>query len=154
MTDNDFPYLHGFSDTEQARLRKQARLFEPTLFADIDFTASRHVLEVGCGVAAQSEILLRRFPELRITGVDLNTRQLETARAGRSTTATAHARLLRVTARPKLAAHPEPARTTHLLDRLESLIGTTRLFGIRQPASGGFRHPATRVTQLDREREK
>ena len=85
MTDNDFPYLHGFSATEQARLRKQARLFEPTIFADIDFTTTRHLLEVGCGVAAQSEILLRRFPELRITGVDLNARQLEAARTHMAT---------------------------------------------------------------------
>ncbi|WP_225764752.1 methyltransferase domain-containing protein [Stenotrophomonas sp. Marseille-Q4652] len=79
MTRNDFPYLHGFSATEQARLRKQARLFEPTIFHDIDFCNSRHVLEVGSGVGAQTEILLRRFPELRVTGIDLNERQLGAA---------------------------------------------------------------------------
>ena len=80
MTRNDFPYLHGFSATEQARLRKQARLFEPTIFHDIDFCNSRHVLEVGSGVGAQTEILLRRFPELHVTGVDLSETQLATAR--------------------------------------------------------------------------
>ncbi len=79
MTLNDFPYLHGFSATEQERLRKQARLFESAIFHDIDFGAARHVLEVGSGVSAQTEILLRRFPELRITGVDLNERQLAAA---------------------------------------------------------------------------
>ena len=81
MTLNDFPYLHGFSANEQERLRKQARLFEPAIFHDIDFCNSRHILEVGSGVGAQSEILLRRFPELRVTGIDLNERQLAAANA-------------------------------------------------------------------------
>ena len=81
MTLNDFPYLHGFSANEQERLRKQARLFEPAIFHDIDFRNSRHILEVGSGVGAQSEILLRRFPELRVTGIDLNERQLAAANA-------------------------------------------------------------------------
>lgn len=81
MTLNDFPYLHGFSATEQTRLRKQARLFEPAIFHDIDFCNARHILEVGSGVGAQTEILLRRFPELRVTGIDLNERQLAAANA-------------------------------------------------------------------------
>ena len=81
MTLNDFPYLHGFSANEQERLRKQARLFEPAIFHDIDFRNSRHILEVGSGVGAQSEILLRRFPDLRVTGIDLNERQLAAANA-------------------------------------------------------------------------
>ena len=53
MTDSctatDFPYLHGFSPTEQARLMKQARLAESTIFRNIDYTGVRRVLEVGSG---------------------------------------------------------------------------------------------------------
>jgi ubiquinone/menaquinone biosynthesis C-methylase UbiE len=74
-------YLHGFSDTEQARLVKQARLLEATLFNQIDYTGARRLLEVGSGVGAQTEILLRRFPDLHVTGVDLSESQLATARA-------------------------------------------------------------------------
>lgn len=74
-------YLHGFSDTEQARLVKQARLLEATLFNQIDYTGARRLLEVGSGVGAQTEILLRRFPELHVTGVDLSESQLASARA-------------------------------------------------------------------------
>ncbi len=74
-------YLHGFSDTEQNRLVKQARLLEATLFNQIDYTGVRRLLEVGSGVGAQTEILLRRFPELHVTGVDLSESQLATARA-------------------------------------------------------------------------
>ncbi|MBD9367218.1 class I SAM-dependent methyltransferase [Xanthomonas sp. XNM01] len=74
-------YLHGFSDVEQHRLVRQARLLETTLFGDIDYSGARRLLEVGSGVGAQTEILLRRFPELHVTGVDLSPAQLDTARS-------------------------------------------------------------------------
>lgn len=80
MNSPEFPYIHGFSEVEQARLRKQARLAEALVFRDVDFSDCRHILEVGCGVGAQTEILLRRFPELKVTGVDLSERQLAAAR--------------------------------------------------------------------------
>lgn len=72
-------YLHGFSPVEQARLMKQARLAESTIFSTIDYTGARRVLEVGSGVGAQTEILLRRFPDIHVTCVDLNQAQLEAA---------------------------------------------------------------------------
>ncbi len=76
----DFPYLHGFSATEQARLARQARLAESTVFHDIDYGGARQLLEVGSGVGAQTEILLRRFPDLHVSCVDLSEGQLATAR--------------------------------------------------------------------------
>ena len=79
MSDNNFPYLHGFSQTEQERLRKQSRLTEQLIYKDIDFSSCEKILEVGCGVGAQTEILLRRFPSLHIQGIDLNKKQIETA---------------------------------------------------------------------------
>jgi ubiquinone/menaquinone biosynthesis C-methylase UbiE len=72
-------YLHGFSPVEQARLMKQARLAESTIFSSIDYTGVRRVLEVGSGVGAQTEILLRRFPDIHVTCVDLNEAQLDAA---------------------------------------------------------------------------
>lgn len=76
----EFPYLHGFSPTEQARLVKQARVAESTIFHDIDYAGARRLLEVGSGVGAQTEILLRRFPDLHVTCVDLNAAQIAAAR--------------------------------------------------------------------------
>ncbi len=73
------PYVHGFSPKEQQRLRQQAAFAEQTVFRDIEFGPNENILEVGCGVGAQSEILLRRFPTLQLTGIDLNDRQLEAA---------------------------------------------------------------------------
>lgn len=76
---SEFPYLHGFSETEQQRLRTQAEFAEFTIFQNINFSQAKNIIEVGCGVGAQTEILLRRFPKLHVTGVDLNERQLEAA---------------------------------------------------------------------------
>jgi len=78
---SDFPYLHGFSETEQNRLRQQARFAEHTIYQDINLSGSKKLLEVGCGVGAQSEILLRRFPDLKLFGIDLSEKQLISAKA-------------------------------------------------------------------------
>ena len=76
----DFPYLHGFTQEEQERLSKQARFGEYTVYQNINFSNSKELLEVGCGVGAQSEILLRRFPDLKLTGIDRSIKQLGAAR--------------------------------------------------------------------------
>lgn len=78
---SEFPYLHGFSETEQSRLRTQAEFAEYTVFQNINFSTAKKILEVGCGVGAQTEILLRRFPKVHVTGIDLNDKQLEAAKA-------------------------------------------------------------------------
>lgn len=72
---SDFPYLHGFSTKEQDRLRRQAGFAEYTIYQDINFSGVKKLLEVGSGVGAQSEILLRRFPKLHLTGIELNENQ-------------------------------------------------------------------------------
>lgn len=77
---SEFPYLHGFSPVEQERLRRQARFAEHTIYQNINFSTQKNVLEVGCGVGAQSEILLRRFPDLQLTGIDLSPAQLASAK--------------------------------------------------------------------------
>ena len=73
------PYLHGFSRTEQARLVKQARIAESTIFRHVDYPGARRLLEVGSGVGAQTEILLRRFPDLHATCIDFSQPQLDAA---------------------------------------------------------------------------
>lgn len=77
---SEFPYLHGFSETEQQRLRAQAEFAEYSIFQNINFSNSRRILEVGCGVGAQTEIILRRFPKAHVTGIDLNEKQLAAAK--------------------------------------------------------------------------
>jgi ubiquinone/menaquinone biosynthesis C-methylase UbiE len=73
-------YLHGFTRTEQERLRRQARFLEHRIHERIPFWKCRRLLEVGSGVGAQTEILLRHFPDLHVTGVDASEANLEAAR--------------------------------------------------------------------------
>ena len=77
--DSPATYLHGFSKEEQARLREQARFAETSIYRDIDFSSIENLLEVGMGVGAQTEILLRRFPEINITGIEKSPVQIENA---------------------------------------------------------------------------
>ncbi len=83
-------YIHGFSPTEQARLIEQARTLEPVIFARIDLSSCERVLDLGCGVGAQSAQLLKKWPGLTVTGVDASADQLAAAE-----------RLLRVETRTK-----------------------------------------------------
>src|SRR5262245_59105735 len=73
-------YLHGYSQKEQKRLYEQARFLESIVYSDIDFSSVTQLLEVGSGVGAQTEILLRRFPSMHLTGIDFNADQIRQAR--------------------------------------------------------------------------
>jgi ubiquinone/menaquinone biosynthesis C-methylase UbiE len=73
-------YLHGYTAKEQNRLYHQARFLEDQVFSNVDFTGRKHIIEIGCGVGAQTEILLERYPDLKITCVDASADQLSRAR--------------------------------------------------------------------------
>src|SRR5262245_58065774 len=73
-------YLHGYSHEEQARLIKQAEFLEFSVYEHLDLSRVRKLLEVGCGVGAQTRIVCRRFPHLHITGVDGEPAQIQAAR--------------------------------------------------------------------------
>ncbi|MFT7464551.1 MAG: ubiquinone/menaquinone biosynthesis C-methylase UbiE, partial [Pseudohongiellaceae bacterium] len=65
---------------ERDRLYRQARFLEYKVHENLPFRRCRQLLEVGCGVGAQTEILLRRFPEVHVTGVDSSPHNLAAAR--------------------------------------------------------------------------
>lgn len=73
-------YLHGYSSIEQDRLKYQAQVTEQTIYGNLDLSGVEKLLEVGVGVGAQSEILLRRYPNIKITGIDQSDTQLAAAR--------------------------------------------------------------------------
>ena len=73
-------YLHGYTETERERLHRQARFLEPMVHDRLPFRRRKRLLEVGAGVGAQTEILLRHFPEIHVTGVERNDEQLKEAR--------------------------------------------------------------------------
>jgi ubiquinone/menaquinone biosynthesis C-methylase UbiE len=73
-------YLHGFSPKERERLRRQARVLEPSVHQLLPFHRRTKLIEVGSGVGAQTEILLRHFPDLHVTCVERNAAQLVEAK--------------------------------------------------------------------------
>jgi ubiquinone/menaquinone biosynthesis C-methylase UbiE len=73
-------YLHGYSRQEQDRLYRQARFLEPKVYEKVDFSSCTRVLEVGCGVGAQTAILLERFGHLKIDSVDAAETQIARAK--------------------------------------------------------------------------
>ncbi|MHC5209257.1 MAG: methyltransferase domain-containing protein [Planctomycetota bacterium] len=73
-------YVHGFTPEERERLYRQARFLEYKVHDGLPFRRSRRLIEVGCGVGAQTEILLRHFPDLHVTGVDASEPNLAAAR--------------------------------------------------------------------------
>ena len=73
-------YLHGYRESEYDRLHRQARFLEPAVHDRLPFRRRRRLLEIGAGVGAQTEILLRHFPELHVTGVEINDGQIADAR--------------------------------------------------------------------------
>ena len=72
-------YLHGYSSDEQKRLASQARFLESMVYEKVDYSRVQTLLEVGCGVGAQTEILLERFPDLKIIGIDAAPEQIAVA---------------------------------------------------------------------------
>ncbi|HSF52670.1 MAG TPA: methyltransferase domain-containing protein [Algoriphagus sp.] len=73
-------YLHGFNSQEQQRLIDQAGFLAPLIYPTVDFSGCKNLIEVGCGVGAQTAVLLRLFPELEITSVDISETQLAKAK--------------------------------------------------------------------------
>lgn len=81
MSGTEPEYLHGYSDEEKARLRRQARVLEHRVHGRLPFRRSRDIIEIGSGVGAQTEILLRHFPETHITCVERSPEQIEAAKS-------------------------------------------------------------------------
>jgi ubiquinone/menaquinone biosynthesis C-methylase UbiE len=69
MTD---AYVHGYDRRENERLQDQAGTLVDLLHSGTLYPAGSTVLEVGCGVGAQTVTLARRSPDARITSVDIS----------------------------------------------------------------------------------
>ena len=79
-------YVHGYDPSEAERLRDQAATLVDLLHAGCAYPAGSTVLEVGCGVGAQTVTLAQRSPGARFTAVDVSAASVAEARrrAGRA----------------------------------------------------------------------
>ncbi len=73
-------YIHGYSQTEQARLIEQGQTLSPFIFEKMDLSSVTHLLEVGSGVGAMTLGILDRYPNLPITCLEISEEQLQKAR--------------------------------------------------------------------------
>jgi ubiquinone/menaquinone biosynthesis C-methylase UbiE len=74
-------YVHGYDLRENIRLRDQASTLVELLHSDTAYPAGSNVLEVGCGVGAQTITLARNSPEARIISIDISARSVAEAKA-------------------------------------------------------------------------
>ncbi|MGI8331712.1 methyltransferase domain-containing protein [Actinomadura scrupuli] len=74
-------YVHGYSDYEARRLGDQADTLAALLHAGTAYPAGSRVLEVGCGVGAQTVHLVAAGPGAHIVAVDVSADSLAQARA-------------------------------------------------------------------------
>ena len=74
-------YVHGYHDRESDRLTDQANTLSDLLHHDTAYPPGASVLEVGCGVGAQTTILARRSPEAQFLSIDVSDESLGKARA-------------------------------------------------------------------------
>jgi SAM-dependent methyltransferase len=73
-------YVHGYDWRENVRLQDQAGTLVELLHSDTSYPAGSSVLEVGCGVGAQTLTLARNSPDARITSIDISEASLAEAR--------------------------------------------------------------------------
>src|SRR5437879_11268699 len=73
-------YVHGYHRRENERLQDQAGMLADLLHADSAYSSGSTVLEVGCGVGAQTVTLARRSPGARFTSVDVSAASIVEAR--------------------------------------------------------------------------
>ncbi|GGV38514.1 methyltransferase type 11 [Actinomadura cremea] len=74
-------YVHGYTDREARRLGEQADVLAELLHGGTRYPAGARVLEVGCGVGAQTLHLIDGSPGADLTAVDVSAESLARARA-------------------------------------------------------------------------
>jgi SAM-dependent methyltransferase len=73
-------YVHGYQPRENERLQDQAGTLVDLLHSDTAYPSGSTVLEVGCGVGAQTVTLAQRSRAARFTSIDISASSLAEAK--------------------------------------------------------------------------
>lgn len=73
-------YVHGYDSRENRRLQDQANTLVELLHSDTSYPARSRVLEVGCGVGAQTVTLARNSPNASFLSIDISNDSIAEAR--------------------------------------------------------------------------
>jgi ubiquinone/menaquinone biosynthesis C-methylase UbiE len=85
-------YVHGYDDLEHIRLQDQASTLVQLLHSDTSYPAASLVLEIGCGVGAQTVTLAKNSPHARIISFDISEASITEAKNAVKTAALANVR--------------------------------------------------------------
>jgi hypothetical protein len=73
-------YVHGYSEREALRLNDQARTLDDIIHNDTLFPVGSFVLEAGCGVGAQTQIIATKNPNSTFISIDLSEESINEAK--------------------------------------------------------------------------
>src|SRR5438445_7929075 len=73
-------YVHGYHPRENERLQDQAGTLVDLLHSDTGYPSGSKVLEVGCGVGAQTITLAQRSPDAQFASIDISAESIAEAR--------------------------------------------------------------------------
>jgi SAM-dependent methyltransferase len=118
-------YVHGYSAKESTRLTDQATTLTELLHADTLYLPGSLVLEVGCGVGAQTVILAGNSPRAAFTAIDISEASLaeaqrQTQEAGFTNVTFQHADVFDL---PFVSAHFDHAFVCFVLEHLPNPAG-------------------------------
>lgn len=77
---SNMKYVHGYDPKENIRLQDQATTLVELLHADTLYPPGSNILEVGCGVGAQTITLARNSPNAHFVAIDISESSLAEAR--------------------------------------------------------------------------
>jgi SAM-dependent methyltransferase len=72
-------YIHGYNSPERHQLQAQAATLAELLHSDTHYPAGSTVLEIGCGVGAQTVVLATQSPAALFTSIDVDGPSLRVA---------------------------------------------------------------------------
>ena len=131
-------YIHGYSSREHQRLQDQAATLADLLHSDTLYPNSSSILEVGCGVGAQTVTLAQRNPTAIIRAIDIHEPSLRIAEAscraaGLTNVQFQHADLF---ASPLAMASFDHAMVCFVLEHLREPVGALQVVAQHVRAGG------------------
>jgi SAM-dependent methyltransferase len=73
-------YVHGYSKKESNRLADQAGTLAELLHVDTIYPPGSRVLEAGCGIGAQTSILVQNCPHVQFVSIDISQDSIKKAK--------------------------------------------------------------------------
>ena len=69
-------YVHGYDSRENRRLQDQANALVELLHSDTSYPDGSRILEVGCGVGAQTLTLAHKSPDASFLSIDISEKSI------------------------------------------------------------------------------